>query len=255
MVGGPFINPGVVETPGINFYGEGIPVATVRQDCASHPGGIMIDANAPTVFTGTVKAAEDDARTVRLVESPVPQHHYPFGWGITAFSPAIFGPRRRPLMLYDLCLVGIPPAQWRVLAYLMRRQVAERIAGHGWRIPMPSWREIAWELGSDERAVRRAFKSLESISVVRLPDERPRMAQLSPFVHFVGSMQALEASWQKWMQEWTPAPDAWDSFWNEAPQRAQIAKAVKAPPASELGLMQELKEMALKAKNEDECPF
>ena len=205
----------------------------------------MTDATE-TVFTGTVTATSDDTRTVRLVESPVPQHHYPFGWGITAFSPAIFGPRRRPLMLYDLCLVGIPPAQWRLLAYLMRRQVAERIAGHGWRIPMPSWREIAWELGSDERAVRRAASALESISVVQMPkDERPRMARLSPFVHFGGSMQVLESSWQKWMDEWTPSQDAWDGFWHEAPSRAQIVKAVKAPKDSPLGLTQELKEMAL----------
>ncbi len=180
-----------------------------------------------TVYTGTVKNLEGDGeRTVRIVEAPKSPKKYPFGWGIVAFAPSLFAPVRRPLFHYDLLLVGLPTAQSRVLAYLMRRQVAERLMGN-WRIPMPPWPQVAWELGLEAKAARRAFAALTRLRVVEEVGRSPRLAVVSPFVHYVGSMDMLRARWQQLFKAWTPEQDAWDDFWASAPTGAQVAKAAR----------------------------
>ncbi len=187
----------------------------------------MADAknDETTVFTGTVKS-DGDERTVRLVEAPVAPKRYPFGWGVVAFAPALFAPARRPLFFYDLLLVGLPTVQSRILAYLMRRQVAERIMG-SWRIPMPSWAQVAWELGTEAKAARKAFRALERIRVVKEVSTQPRLVLISPFIHYVGAMDQLRSNWRAWFASWTPESAAWNEFWATAPERAQITRIAK----------------------------
>ncbi len=197
------------------------------------------------VYTGTVKTADGDERKVSLIQRTKPAPSYPFRWGIVATAPSIFGPRRRPLEMYDLLVVGLSAAQQKLLAYLGRRCLAEHVGLQG--VPLPSWQTIAWEVGTSARDIRHARQALEEIAVLRVEETKPRRAFLSPFLLYVGALRRLDTAWDEWRETWTPSPEAWVTFWEGAPKTAQVTKAVGN---DELGLAQDL--LALKAKQKKE---
>ncbi len=129
----------------------------------------------------------------------------------------------RPLSAEELRCAG-PWAVGGIIAICKEELMRLARRGiYGGYLQLPPRRELVARLSSSGTRVRMALDWLESMNALQPYDGGGNKFRLSPYVAYAGKMTLLKVVPDYAAGLWTPAPDAWRQFWEQAAGRPLLA--------------------------------